>query len=58
MSHVQTVFRDVISLKGASMRGILRTILAGYGARKLTGGCGCGAILVFLLLYYLLGYVL
>jgi hypothetical protein len=39
------------------MSKILRGIAAGYGARKLTGGgCGCGTILVFLFLWYLLGH--
>ena len=40
------------------MRGILRALLAGYGARKLTGGCGCAGILVFILLFWLLGRIL
>lgn len=38
------------------MSKILRGIAAGYGARKLTGGCGCNGIIVFLILWYLLGY--
>ena len=33
----------------------LRTLLAGYGAYKWGGGC-FGIILVFLVLYWLLGY--
>lgn len=33
----------------------LRTLIAGYGAYKLGGGC-IGTILVFVILYYLLGY--
>jgi len=33
----------------------LRALIAGYGASKLGGGC-IGTILVFVILYYLLGY--
>tara|TARA_R110000868_G_scaffold233071_1_gene486789 strand:- start:599 stop:730 length:132 start_codon:yes stop_codon:yes gene_type:complete len=41
------------------MKKIFRALLAGWGARKIGGGkCGCiGAIIVFLILYWLLGYV-
>ncbi len=38
------------------MRGLLKTLIAGYGARKLGGGC-ISTILIFLLLFWLLGYV-
>jgi len=38
------------------MRGLFRTLLAGYGAKKLGGGC-LSTILVFVLLYWILGYV-
>lgn len=38
------------------MRTILRGCLAGYGAKKLGGGC-ISTILVFILLYWLLGVV-
>lgn len=37
------------------MSKIVRGLVAGYGARKLTGGCGCAGILVFILLWWLLG---
>lgn len=37
------------------MSKLVRGLAAGWGAKKLTGGCGCGAILVFILLYWLLG---
>ena len=37
------------------MSKLLRGLVAGWGAKKLTGGCGCGAILVFLVLWWLLG---
>ncbi|CAN5559754.1 hypothetical protein BH24DEI1_BH24DEI1_12320 [soil metagenome] len=37
------------------MRGLLRIFLAGWGARRLGGGCGClGVIVVFIILYFLL----
>ena len=36
------------------MRGIFRTLLAGYGAKKLGGGC-FSTVLIFLLLWWLLG---
>jgi len=38
------------------MKNILRAILAGWGAKKLGGGCGCfGIIFVFIILWILLG---
>jgi hypothetical protein len=39
-----------------TMQNWLRTIIAGYGASKLGGGC-LGTILIFFLLYWLLGYM-
>lgn len=41
------------------MKNIFRALLAGYGAKKMGGGrCGCiGTIVVFIILYWLLGYV-
>jgi hypothetical protein len=41
------------------MKNLVRAILAGIGAKKIGGGrCGCiGTIIVFLILYWLLGYV-
>ena len=41
------------------MKNIVRALLAGWGAKKIGGGkCGCiGAIVVFSILYWLLGYV-
>ncbi len=39
------------------MSKILRGIAAGYGAKKLGGGgCGCGTILIFIILWYVLGH--
>lgn len=45
--------------KNNRMKNLLRAILAGIGAKKIGGGkCGCiGTIVVFLILYWLLGYV-
>jgi len=42
------------------MKKIIRALLAGWGAKKIGGGkCGCiGVIAVFLILYWLLGYVI
>jgi hypothetical protein len=39
------------------MRGLFRTLLAGYGAKKLGGGC-LSTIVIFIILYWLLGNVL
>jgi len=40
------------------MKKILRALLAGWGAKKLGGGCGCfGIIIVFIILWWLLGNV-
>ena len=43
------------------MRNLIRGLIAGYGAKKLGGGCmggGClGTIVVFAILFWLLGYV-
>ncbi|WP_256385857.1 MULTISPECIES: hypothetical protein [Mangrovimonas] len=42
------------------MKNLLRALLAGFGAKKIGGGkCGCiGVIIVFIILYWLLGYVI
>jgi hypothetical protein len=41
------------------MQKIIRALLAGWGAKKIGGGkCGCiGGIIIFIILYWLLGYV-
>ena len=40
------------------MEKLVRGILAYLGAKKITGGkCGCFTIILFLILYWLLGYV-
>ncbi len=36
------------------MNKLLRALIAGYGAKKLGGGC-LGTILVFVIIYWLLG---
>lgn len=38
------------------MRNILRALAAGWGAKKLGGGC-ISTIIIFLILYWLLGVV-
>lgn len=38
------------------MKGLLKALLAGWGARKLGFGC-FGTIIAFFVIYYLLGYV-
>lgn len=36
------------------MNGLFKTLIAGYGAKKLGGGC-VGTVVVFIILYWLLG---
>ena len=36
------------------MNSFFKTIIAGYGAKKLGGGC-VGTVVVFIILYWLLG---
>jgi hypothetical protein len=38
----------------STMQNWLRALIAGYGAKKFGGGC-LGTILVFVIIYYLLG---
>ena len=38
------------------MRGLLRTLLAGWGAKKMGGGC-ISTIIIFIILYFLLRMV-
>lgn len=37
------------------MNKLIRTLIAGYGAKKLGGGC-LGTIVVFIIIYWALGY--
>jgi hypothetical protein len=38
------------------MSKLLRGVVAGYGAKRLGGGCGCfGVVVVFVILWVLLG---
>lgn len=37
------------------MNNIFKTLIAGYGAKKLGGGC-LGTVVVFIVIYFLLGY--
>lgn len=38
------------------MNGFFKTLIAGYGAKKLGGGC-LGTIVVFIIIYFLLGFL-
>lgn len=38
------------------MKNIFRALLAGYGAKKMGGGC-ISTIIIFLILYWLLGLI-
>lgn len=38
------------------MNSFFKTIIAGYGAKKLGGGC-IGMIIIFIIIYWLLGYL-
>lgn len=38
------------------MKGLLKALVAGYGAKKLGGGC-ISTVLIFLLLYWLLSVI-
>ncbi len=38
------------------MRNIFRALLAGYGAKKLGGGC-ITTVILFIILFWLLGYL-
>jgi len=38
------------------MRNIFRALIAGYGAKKLGGGC-ITTVIIFIILYWLLGYL-
>jgi hypothetical protein len=42
--------------KTNTMNGLFKTLIAGWGAKKLGGGC-LGTIVVFIIIYYLLGYL-
>lgn len=43
-----------LSTKPKPMNGLFKTLIAGYGAKKLGGGC-VGTVVVFIILYWLLG---
>jgi hypothetical protein len=40
-----------------AMRNLLRALIAGYGAKKLGGGC-ISTVIIFIILFWLLGRVL
>ena len=40
------------------MEKLIRAVAAYWGARKMSGGrCGCLTVVLFVILYWLLGYV-
>jgi len=49
------LFEDVLQKHGGNMSKLLRTIVAGWGAKKLGGGC-ISTIVIFILLWWLLGH--
>lgn len=48
--------RPARNVEEATLKNLFRALIAGYGAKKLGGGC-ISTILIFLLLYWLLGIV-
>jgi hypothetical protein len=40
----------------SDMRNIFRALIAGYGAKKLGGGC-ITTVIIFIILFWLLGYL-
>jgi hypothetical protein len=41
-------------IKNFGMNKLFKTLIAGYGAKKLGGGC-LSTVLIFIIIYYLLG---
>ena len=53
----QASLPGTVRADGGAMSKILRGLAAGYGAKKLGGGgCGCGTIIIFIILWYILGH--
>jgi len=48
-------FFNLTSYNSKRMQNWLRALIAGYGAKKLGGGC-FGTILVFIIIYWMLGH--
>lgn len=44
----------VVHAQNSSMNDLFRGLIAGYGAKKLGGGC-LGTVIVFVIIYALLG---
>jgi hypothetical protein len=54
---VRAVRAGTVRADRRTMSKILRGLAAGYGAKKLGGGgCGCGTIVIFIVLWYVLGH--
>ena len=47
--------RSGLSRVSEDMSKLLRGLAAGYGAKKMGGGCGCLTIIIFILLWMFLG---
>lgn len=54
MNKKYEYFKIIINSKNSVMNNLFRGLLAGYGAKKLGGGC-FGTILVFVIIWVLLG---
>ena len=55
MWHDFIIYLLTTILKTTYMNNFLRALIAGYGAKKLGGGC-FGTIIVFIIIWYLLGH--
>jgi len=52
---VRAIPQSTLSLLQTSMSKLLRGLAAGYGAKKMGGGC-FSTVLIFILLWWLLGH--
>jgi hypothetical protein len=48
-------FLNLLNRKNLFMNNFFRALIAGYGAKKLGGGC-FSMIIIFVIIYWLLGY--
>ncbi len=49
------LINSYFATKFFNMNNLFRALIAGYGAKKLGGGC-LGTIIVFVIIWYALGY--
>jgi hypothetical protein len=54
LERYEVLVPDVLVEEGDRVSKIARGLVAGYGAKKL-GGCGCVGLIIFILLWWLLG---